>query len=107
MFFDNNGYLFSGGDGITVFRPDGTICYDQAAMRWLLRTLTFDPANNEVLVVPSGSSTGALYHAADLETVPEPSTLILLLAGGLISHLPLPTADDVTNRGATIKCASP
>ena len=29
MFFDNDGYLFSGGDGITVFRPDGTICYDQ------------------------------------------------------------------------------
>ena len=31
MFFDKDGYLFSGGDGITVFSPNGTICYDQSA----------------------------------------------------------------------------
>jgi hypothetical protein len=80
MFFDNNGYLFSGGDGITVFRPDGTICYDQASG---YSTLTFDPANNGVLVVPFGSSTGTLYNAASFENAPEPSTLVLLLVGGL------------------------
>ncbi len=69
MFFDNNGYLFSGGDGITVFRPDGTISYDQpaGAADGYYDTLTYDPANNEVLKVPYGSSTGTLYNAADFE----------------------------------------
>ena len=44
MFFDSNGYLFSGGDGITVFRPDGTISYDQAgdAANGYYNTLTYD-----------------------------------------------------------------
>jgi autotransporter-associated beta strand protein len=65
MFFDNNGYLFSGGDGITVFQPNGTISYDQPSS--VFPTLTYDPANNEVLVVPYGSSTGDLYNAADFE----------------------------------------
>ncbi len=46
-------------------------------------TLTFDPANNEVLKMPYGGSEGILYHAASFEAAPEPSTLILLLAGGL------------------------
>ena len=69
MFFDNNGYLFSGGDGITVFRPDGTICYDQAsgAADGYYDTLTYNPANNEVLAVPYGSIDGHLYNAADFE----------------------------------------
>ena len=69
MFFDSNGYLFSGGDGITVFRPDGTISYDQpaGAADDYYDTLTYDPANNEVLKVPDGSSTGTLYNAADFE----------------------------------------
>ncbi len=85
MFFDNNGYLFSGGDGITVFRPDGTIAYDQpsGAADGYYDTLTFDPANNEVLKVPYGSSSGSLYNAASFETVPEPSALMLALGGGL------------------------
>ena len=70
MFFDSNGYLFSGGDGITVFRPDGTICYDQAsgAADGYYASLTYNPANNEVLKVPYGSSTGTLYNAAEFES---------------------------------------
>ena len=69
MFFDDNGYLFSGGDGITVFRPNGTICYDQSAgsADGYYESLTYDPATNEVLKVPYGSSTGTLYNAADFE----------------------------------------
>ncbi len=81
MFFDNNGYLFSGGwQGITVFRPDGTISYDTTSLD---NTLTYDPANNDVLYVPYGSSTGILYSATEFETVPEPSTFALLGAGAL------------------------
>ena len=70
MFFDNNGYLFSGGGGMTVFRPDGTICYDQVsgAADGYYATLTYNPANNEVLKVPYGSTTGTLYNAADFES---------------------------------------
>ena len=34
-------------------------------------------------MVPYGSSTGTLYNAADFETVPEPSTLALIVTGGL------------------------
>ena len=50
MFFDNNGYLFSGGwQGITVFRPNGSISYNSSN---LTGALTYDPANNEVLVPP-------------------------------------------------------
>jgi len=69
MFFDNNGYLFSGGDGITVFRPNGTICYDQTAgaADGYYDALVYDPANNDVLKVPYGSSTGNLYNAASFE----------------------------------------
>jgi hypothetical protein len=72
MFFDNNGYLFAGGDGITVFRPNGTICYDQSAgsADGYYDTLTFNPATNEVLKLAPYStspSTGALYDAADFE----------------------------------------
>ena len=66
MFFDRNGYLFSGGDGITVFNPSGVIVYDQPApggYAWL----TYDPADNDVLVVPYGSSKGTLYSAASFE----------------------------------------
>ena len=70
MFFDSNGYLFSGGGGTTVFRPDGTICYDQVsgAADGYYASLTYDPATNEVLKVPYGSSTGTLYNAADFES---------------------------------------
>jgi hypothetical protein len=85
MFFDDNGYLFSGGLGITVFRPDGTICYDHlSGGKYGYTTLAFDPLNNEVLNVPYGSSTGLLYRAADFETIPEPSTLILLCMAGIV-----------------------
>jgi len=85
MFFDDNGYLFSGGDGITVFRPDGTICYDQpaGAADGYYETLIYDPANNGVLKVPYGSTTGTLYNATAFESVPEPSTLALLVGGVL------------------------
>ena len=74
MFFDSNGYLFSGGDGITVFRPDGTISYDQAAGAAddYYDTLTRDPANNTVLKVTPYSaspSTGTLYNATAFESV--------------------------------------
>ena len=63
MFFDNNGYLFSGGDGITVFQPNGMISFDQpaGAADGYYDTLTYNPAKNEVLKVPYGSSTGTLY----------------------------------------------
>ena len=49
---------------------DRTICYDQASGKAdaYYDTLTFDPANNEVLKVPFGSPTGILYNAAGLET---------------------------------------
>ena len=69
LFFDNNGYLFSGGDGITVFRPDSAICYDRSAgsSDGNYDTLTFDPARNEVLKVPGNSSTGVLYNAGQFE----------------------------------------
>jgi hypothetical protein len=88
MFFDNNGYLFSGGDGITVFNPSGSIVYDQpaGAADNYYDTLVYDPANNEVLKVPyvySGPATGTLYNATEFEAVPEPSTLALLGAGAL------------------------
>lgn len=74
MFFDSNGYLFSGGDGITVFRPDGTICYNQPSLAVdnSYDTLTYDPANNEVLKAAPFSfvspSLGTLYHAAAFES---------------------------------------
>lgn len=80
MFFDKEGDLFSGGDGVTVFRPDGTICYDRPGG---YNVLTYDPANDEVLILPSGGSGGSLYHADSFPSAPEPSTVILLLAGGL------------------------
>ena len=72
MFFDSNGYLFSGGDGITVFRPDGTICFDRPAgsADGYYETLTYDPATNQVLKVAPFSaspSTGILYNAGDFE----------------------------------------
>ena len=93
MFFDSNGYLFSGGgpfggpDGITVFAPNGTIVRNiltGADDNPLYDTVTYDPANNQVLVVPYGSSTGTLYNASDFETVPEPSTFVLLAAGAVV-----------------------
>lgn len=85
LFFDSNGYLFSGGDGITVFNPSGSIVYDQpaSALDNYYETLSYDPANNHVLVVPGGSTTGTLYNATDFESVPEPSTLALLGGGAL------------------------
>ena len=59
--------MFSGGDGITVYNPNGTICFNGPAIAgyaWL----TYDPANSEVLEAPDdGSSTGTLYHADDFE----------------------------------------
>jgi autotransporter-associated beta strand protein len=72
MFFDNNGYLFSGGGGLTVFRPDGTICFDRPAgsADGYYETLTFNPATNQVLKVAPFSaspSTGILYKAGDFE----------------------------------------
>ena len=69
MFFDNNGYLFSGGDGITVFQPNGMISFDEpaGAADGYYDTLTYNPANNEVLKLPYGSSTGTLYNATDFE----------------------------------------
>ena len=67
MFFDSNGYLFSGGGGVTVFRPNGTICYNQPAGSDYFDALTYNPAKNEVFKVPYGSSTGSLYSAADFE----------------------------------------
>ncbi len=86
IFFDKNGYLFSGGDGITVFNSNGSIIYDQpaGAADNYFDALTYDPANNEVLKVPYGSSTGALYNAAAFESVPEPSTFALLGGGALV-----------------------
>ena len=84
-FFDSNGFLFSGGGGVTVFRPDGTVCYDQpcGSADGYYATVTYDPANDEVLKIAYGGSSGTLYHAASFEAAPEPSTLILLLAGSL------------------------
>jgi autotransporter-associated beta strand protein len=72
MFFDNNGFLFSGGDGITVFRPDGTICFDTSAgsADGYYESLTFDSATNQVLKVApfsASSSTGSLFNAGDFE----------------------------------------
>jgi hypothetical protein len=84
MFFDGNGYLFSGGDGITVFRPNGTIVYDQpSGGKYGFAALTYDPADNEVLEVPYGSQTGTLYNAARFEPTPEPSTFALLCGAGM------------------------
>ena len=88
LFFDGNGFLFSGGDGLTVFRPNGTISYDQpaGAADGFYESLTYNPANNEVLKVAPFSaspSTGTLYNATDFETVPEPSTLALMAGGGI------------------------
>ena len=72
MFFDKNGYLFAGGYGITVFRPNGTICYNQPADGpFGYASLTYDAATNTVLKVPSlafGPYTSILYSAADFES---------------------------------------
>ena len=68
MFFDNNGYLFSGGDGITVFNPSGVVVYDAAGSAdGYYDGLIYDPAHNGVLEVPYGSSSGTLYNAGDFE----------------------------------------
>ncbi len=69
MFFDNNGYLFSGGDGITVFNSSGAVVYDQPAgsADGYYDSLVFDPLTNGVLKVPSSSSTAVLYNAGDFE----------------------------------------
>jgi hypothetical protein len=90
MFFDSNGYLFSGGDGFTVFRPNGTIAYDQPAgsADGFYESLTYDPANNEVLKVAPFSespSTGTLYNATEFETVPEPTSLALAVCGAIVA----------------------
>ena len=74
MFFDSNGYLFSGGDGVTVFRPDGTVSYDQSAgaADGYYDTLSYDPANNDMLKVAPYSaspSTGTLFNATAFESV--------------------------------------
>jgi hypothetical protein len=84
MFVDSNGYLFSGGDGITVYNSSGSIVYSGAAPDGY-DTVAYDPANNEVLEVGYGSSTGTLYNATSFEpaSAPEPSTFALLSAAGM------------------------
>ena len=78
MFFDKYGYLFAGGYGITVFRPDGTICYNQPGDGYYgYASLTYNPATNSVLKIPSvaygTTSTGIVYSATDFES-PSPGT---------------------------------
>jgi fibronectin-binding autotransporter adhesin len=70
MFFDSNGYLFAGGDGITVFQPNGLMCYDQPAGAGdnYYDIVSYNPANNELLKVPYGASAGTLYRATDFES---------------------------------------
>ena len=86
LFFDQDGYLFAGGgEGITAFRPDGTLSKTLAVGDPFSTstTLLYDPANDHVLAVVqdwnTGLQTGTVYRAADFETVPEPATLVLLL----------------------------
>ena len=47
-----------------MFGPNGTICFDQPAGADFYDALTYDPATNEVLKFPFGSTTGTLYRAA-------------------------------------------
>jgi hypothetical protein len=88
IFFDKDGYLFAGGgEGITCFRPDGTLSKTLAAGDPFstTTTLVYDPAKDQVLAVVQdwgngGVQTGAVYNARDFETAPEPATLVLLLS---------------------------
>lgn len=69
LFFDKSGYLFSGGDGVTVFNPSGTIVYDQPAgpPQNYYESLTYNPSGDSVLGVPYGASSGTLFAAASYE----------------------------------------
>ena len=83
LFFDSNGYLFSGGDGgITVFSPDGLIVYEQDPSGISYNALAYDPATNQVLEGPEEGNTAVLYNATDFESVPEPASLGLITLTG-------------------------
>ena len=83
MFFDERDYLFSGGnEGLTVFRPDGSSgTFDVGDSFYA--SVSYNPYNDQVLVLTndiSGNVVADIYHAGDfLSTVPEPSTMVLLL----------------------------
>jgi hypothetical protein len=81
MFFDANGYLFSGGtEGITCFKPDGSVSnvLDMGAYT----SLVYNAFNDEVLAIPYfPGTTGWVFSAHDFESVPEPGTLCLMAIG--------------------------
>jgi hypothetical protein len=81
MFFDANGYLFAGGnEGITCFKPDGTVSKILGSNNQYT-VLVYNPHDDQILAVVG--TTGTVYNASDFESVPEPSTVILLVAAGL------------------------
>ncbi len=81
LFFDADGYLFSGGnEGITCFKPDGTVSTVLDTGQYT--SLVYNPMNDQILAIPySPGTTGMVFNARDFESVPEPSTVALILSG--------------------------
>jgi autotransporter-associated beta strand protein len=69
MFFDADGYLFSGGnEGITCFKPDGTL--SKVLNMGDYTALVYNPANDQVLAIPYyPGTTGGVFNARDFEPV--------------------------------------
>ena len=78
MFFDADGYLFSGGDGeilpvdnggITCFKPDGTV--SRVLKLGPYTSAVYNPLNDQVLALPYSApfTTGMVFNARDFEPV--------------------------------------
>jgi hypothetical protein len=80
MFLDSRGYLFAGGgDGVTVFDPLGhSRVYDNGGYS----IVTYDPANDRVLVTGFGNEQGT--YPASMFVVPEPAGSVLAVSAAWI-----------------------
>ena len=80
MFFDADGYLFSGGnEGITCFKPDGTV--SKVLDMGDYTSLVYNPFNDQILAIPyDPGTTGIVFNARRFRVGPRtvhPSRLIL------------------------------
>jgi|GEM_PF-1873504 len=75
MFFDARGYLFTGGpNGVTVFDTLGNAQVFNNPAGYT--AVTYNPANDQLLLTTFFSNTGTLYQAGAF-AVPEPASLLM------------------------------
>jgi hypothetical protein len=87
LFFDKDGFLLAGGDdpntydgGVVAFYPNGSIANFTDFGTYT--DIVYNPASDQVLVVPYGASSGSVYDAVDLE--PEPTSVGFVGFAGLL-----------------------